>query len=101
MLKPSEELKSVPKENITIYPRPADIMYAYFPPAWEGGLRGEDEPICDVAIWYGPDSPIYQQDGPHPMNHFATIIEGLDNVATVCGKTPSDGPAKILLKKLK
>jgi len=100
ILKPTEALKSVPRENITIYPQPGDVMYGYYPPAWEGGMRGQREPVCDVAIWYGPDSPLYQVDGPHPMNHFATITENFTKFAEECGKIWIEGIQKISIKRL-
>ena len=100
MLSVSEALKKVPNENITIYPQPGDVMYGYFPPAWEGGLRGQREAICDVAIWYGPDSPLYQIDGPHTMNHFAKVVENLDKFAEECDRMWTEGVQRIAIKRL-
>ena len=95
----TEELKRVPRENITMYPRAGDCLYSYFPPAWEGGLRGLREPVCDFAIWYGPDSPLYQIDGPHPMNHFAVIVEGLNSFAEAAQKILYEGIKEIVIER--
>jgi len=100
MVKPTRALKMVPRENITIYPGPGDIMYGYFPPAWEGGLRGQRQAVCDIAMWYGADSPLYQVDGPHPMNHFATITEGFPKFSEECERIWTEGVQRISIKRL-
>jgi hypothetical protein len=95
----SKVLREVPKENITIYPRAGDLMYGYFPPAWEGGMRGIRKGLCEIGIFYGPDSSIYQFDGPHPMNHFATIVENLTEFAEECERLLEEGMQTIVIKR--
>jgi len=85
------------KENLVLYPVPGDCLYGYYPPAWAGGFRGHTEDICDFAIWYGPDSPVFQPDGPHAMNCFATIVDGLDEFAKGCSKLLVQGEKQILV----
>ena len=97
-LEPMEEIKEV-KENLVIYPQPGDCLYSYFPPAWEGGSRGRRHYVYDFAIWYGPDSAIHTSHGFHPMNQFATIVEGLDEFAAAASRLIAEGESDIVITR--
>ena len=97
-LKPTEELKFVPAENQTVYPLPGEIMYGFLP---ANRIRGASEDVCDLAIFYGRDSRIYEPVGPYPLNHFATIVENLKEFAKASENLLLEGAERIVITKIK
>ena len=99
-LKPTDELRKVPRENYTIYPIPGDLLYGYFPPAWEGGRRGDTEETCDFVICYGRESPTLGSEGPILFNHFGVIRGDISKLAEAGHSLHVKGADKILLEKV-
>lgn len=81
-------------ENTTITPIPGDVCWFTFSgddlgnPAY--GYESEDEhrsmnAIIDLAVFYGRNNLLINGDqGWVPGNVFATIVEGLDELAAAC-----------------
>jgi hypothetical protein len=82
------------KENPTITPIPGDVCYFAFDAndlatpshgyASDAG-PGELEQIIDLALFYGRNNLLINGDqGWVPGNVFATVVEGLDEMAAAC-----------------
>ena len=85
-------------ENATIFPIPGDLVYFYFPPervatfaaGFEGILTEEvrnsavRHGLIDLALFYGRDNFLFSYLGPTPGNVYATITEGLEEMARAC-----------------
>lgn len=78
-------------ENTTITPIPGDVVYFHFE-AWQlspgshgyeqGSEDGGSAQTVDLAIFYGRNNLLLNPDfGFVPGNVFATIVEGLDEIA--------------------
>jgi hypothetical protein len=94
------------KENTTVTPIPGDLCYFAFDsddlsnPAY-GYDSGADvradqptaaKPIIDLAVFYGRNNLLINGDqGWIPGNVFATIVEGLDELAEACQSIWMDG----------
>lgn len=82
------------KENTTVTPIPGDVCYFTFDandlqtPSHgykPGEGPGELEHIIDLAVFYGRNNLLLNGDvGWVPGNVFATIVEGLDEMAVAC-----------------
>ena len=81
-------------ENPTVTPIPGDVMYFSFEP-WQltpgshgygqGETPGQGEQTIDLAIFYGRNNLLLNGDvGWVVGNVFATIVEGLDEMAAAC-----------------
>src|SRR5207249_11191516 len=76
-------------ENPTVTPIPGDVMYFSFEP-WQlpAGSHGYGEqhgPTVDLAIFYGRNNLLLNGDvGWVVGNVYATIVEGLDQMAVAC-----------------
>jgi hypothetical protein len=81
-------------ENPTVTPIPGDVMYFSFEP-WQltpasHGYAEHDaphqrDPVVDLAIFYGRNNLLLNGDiGWVVGNVFATIVEGLDEMAAAC-----------------
>lgn len=94
------------KENTTVTPIPGDVCYFAFDsddlgnPAYgyepAADVRAEDpeagRSIIDLAIFYGRNNLLINGDqGWVPGNVFATIVEGLDEMAAACQSIWMDG----------
>jgi hypothetical protein len=82
------------KENTTVTPIPGDVCYFAFDATdlgntgygYEtgGGARQLDQ-IIDLALFYGRNNLLINGDqGWVPGNVFATVVEGLDEMAAAC-----------------
>ena len=93
-LLPSFAERDPGKENTTVTPIPGDVCWFTFAgddlgnPAY--GYEQEDEhramsAIIDLAVFYGRNNLLINGDqGWVPGNVFATIVEGLDEIAAAC-----------------
>ena len=94
------------KENTTVTPIPGDVCYFTFDsddlgnPGYgyeaEAGVHAEDpaaaKSIIDLAVFYGRNNLLINGDqGWIPGNVFATIVEGLDEMAEACQSIWMDG----------
>ncbi|WP_028934686.1 DUF3830 family protein [Pseudonocardia spinosispora] len=79
------------QENPTVTPIPGDVVLFEFP----GGMLDEDfkrdkgvealPMVIDLAIFYGRNNLLLNADvGWVPGNVYATIVEGLDEMAAAC-----------------
>jgi hypothetical protein len=73
------------RENATVFPIPGDLCYFFVPP---GGhvppdMREQcgETGVIDLAIFYGRNNYLLAPDGHMPGNLFATITEGLKELA--------------------
>ena len=58
------------------------------------GARSEEETgVIDLAIFYGRNNYLHAPDGPMPGNLFATITEGLKEMAAACQDLWRNGAA--------
>jgi hypothetical protein len=76
-------------ENPTVTPIPGDVMYFTFEPwqltAGSHGYAEQHAQTVDLAIFYGRNNLLLNGDvGWVVGNVFATIVEGLDEMATAC-----------------
>lgn len=82
------------KENTTITPIPGDLCYFAFDSndlntpshGYEAGSgHGALDKIIDLALFYGRNNLLINGDqGWVPGNVFATVVEGLDEMAAAC-----------------
>lgn len=94
------------KENTTVTPIPGDVCYFTFDsddlgnPGYgyeaEADVRADDpaaaKSIIDLAVFYGRNNLLINGDqGWIPGNVFATIVEGLDEMAEACQSIWMDG----------
>lgn len=94
------------KENTTVTPIPGDVCYFSFDsddlgnPAYgyetEADVRAQEatarKEIIDLAVFYGRNNLLINGDqGWIPGNVFATITEGLDELAQACQSIWMDG----------
>ncbi len=94
------------KENTTVTPIPGDVCYFSFDsddlgnPAYgyeqEADVRAPEpagaKAIIDLAVFYGRNNLLINGDqGWVPGNVFATIVEGLDELAQACQSIWMDG----------
>ena len=75
-------------ENATVFPIPGDILYLpvpkgnKVPPDMQEQCRATG--LIDLAIFYGRDNYLLGPDGHMPGNLFATVTEGLGELAAAC-----------------
>ena len=75
-------------ENATVFPIPGDILYLpvpkgnKVPPDMQEQCRATG--LIDLAIFYGRDNYRLGPDGHMPGNLFATVTEGLGELAAAC-----------------
>ncbi|WP_150460883.1 DUF3830 family protein [Nesterenkonia ebinurensis] len=94
------------KENTTVTPIPGDVCYFAFDsddlgnPAYgyeeAADVRAADpdqrKPIVDLAVFYGRNNLLINGDqGWIPGNVFATVVEGLEELAEACQSIWMDG----------
>ncbi|MCY3903606.1 MAG: DUF3830 family protein [Caldilineaceae bacterium] len=76
------------KENATVFPIPGDILYLPVPKGTvvmpEMLEQCRRTGLIDLAIFYGRDNYLLGPDGHMPGNLFATITEGLEELAATC-----------------
>ena len=76
------------KENATVFPIPGDILYLPVPPGTkvppQMASQCRETGLIDLAIFYGRDNYLLGPDGHMPGNLFATITEGLAELAAAC-----------------
>lgn len=76
------------RENATVFPIPGDILYIPVPPGSKVPPDMQDTcrrtGLIDLAIFYGRDNYLLGPDGHMPGNLFATITEGLEELAAAC-----------------
>jgi len=85
-------------ENATIFPMPGDIAYFHLPPVkvvnYVRALReylpedinrlGPETGLSDLGIFYGRNNFLFGPLGPGPGSVFATVAEGLAEIAKAC-----------------
>ena len=85
------------KENTTVTPIPGDVCYFAFYGYEAAAEVRADEPaasksIIDLAVFYGRNNLLINGDqGWIPGNVFASIVEGLDDMAQACQSIWMDG----------
>ena len=76
------------KENATVFPIPGDILYLPVPPGNKVPPDMQEQcretGLIDLAIFYGRDNYLLGPDGHMPGNLFATVTEGLEELAAAC-----------------
>jgi hypothetical protein len=85
---------AIPRENPTIFPQPGDVGFGYVPPYAlpQYDVSGPpDEPLYDVAVFYGPAAFLLVPAGLFPVNIFARIEEGLRPFAEMCARLHTEG----------
>lgn len=91
------EAAAIAKENLTLYPIPGDICFGYFPPGYGVGIT---EAYWDLALIYGRDTRFYFPFGAIPMALFATIDQGLDDIAKACARIRTEGAKTIRVSRV-
>ena len=88
ILTPPFAEKDPEKENATVFPIPGDILYLPVPPGNkvppDMQAQCRETGLIDLAIFYGRDNYLLGPDGHMPGNLFATITEGLPELAAAC-----------------
>lgn len=76
------------RENATVFPIPGDFLYLPVPPGSNVPpfLREQcrETGLIDLAIFYGRENYLLGPEGHMPGNLFATITEGLEELAAAC-----------------
>lgn len=87
----------VPQQNVTRYPEPGDILWAYLPPYF---LKGFRDGLWDFILVYGQCMLTARTMGPLPSSHWAKITENLAEFAKVCASTYTEGQKVLRVSRL-
>lgn len=89
---------SPPRENAVSRIRPGDIGFYSFE---ERGDHDGDQPVSEIAWFYGPDARPSMPDGPVAVNLFARFVEGFEAVADLCYRMRLEGarPLRVTLDR--
>jgi hypothetical protein len=86
----------IPKENLTCFPQPGDLLFTFMP---EYAWAGVPSPIYDVGLFYGRDARTFFPMGWLPGNLFSYVIEeDLHNLSLMGEKTHQEGVQKIIFR---
>lgn len=76
------------RENGTVFPIPGDLLYFYLPPGRAVPAEVREQAaatgLVDLALFYGRNNYLHGPEGHMPGNLFATITEGLKEMAAAC-----------------
>lgn len=61
----------LPKENHSAFPAPGDLMYQFCEPRV---FAGDEEPVYDISVCYGPDTRLLMPWGWSPANRFGSVL---------------------------
>jgi len=93
---PGHPFEQLAPENQSVFPAPGDLMYQYCPPRM---FAGDDEPVYDISICYGPDTRLFMPWGWSPANRFAQVVYAdREMLAEVGGKVRRRGATQVILK---
>ncbi len=88
ILTPPFALQDPGSENATVFPIPGDILYLPVPKGNKVPSDMQEQcretGLIDLAIFYGRDNYLLGPDGHMPGNLFATVTEGLEELAATC-----------------
>lgn len=89
-------LHDPPKENLTCFPQPGDILFTFMPEYAWGGVPS---PIYDIGLFYGRDARTFFPMGWLPGNLFARVREAdLQKLGVLGEKTHTEGAQRIIFK---
>jgi len=77
---------------------PGDVFYWYAPENYLHGRPYGRNGYSEIAIAYGRDCFPMSTRGPKRVNVFATIIEGLEDVAEVCDSMVFEGERRLVIE---
>jgi|SRR5699024_2610258 len=91
-------LHEVPKENLTCFPLPGDLLFTFMPKHAFGGLPF---PIYDVGLFYGRDARTFFPMGWLPGNHFAMVSNENERLKLekVGGIINEEGRQRVVFKR--
>src|SRR5699024_4547615 len=91
-------MSSIPKENLTCFPLPGDILFTYMP---EYAFGGNPNAIYDIGLFYGRDSRTFFPMGWLPGNLFAQVADNseLQKLEKMGEKIRNGGNEKIIFKR--
>ncbi|MBI4277415.1 MAG: DUF3830 family protein [Armatimonadetes bacterium] len=90
-----------PFENQTIYPIPGDLTFYLQPTgAHQAAVSGPERHREVIGFVYGRDAQIYGPVVPLPLNVFATVTEGLHEVATEIVRMRREGFGVLRLSRM-
>lgn len=91
-------LHDVPKENLTCFPLPGDLLFTFMPKHAFGGLPF---PVYDVGLFYGRDARTFFPMGWLPGNHFAEVTDENERLklADVGKLINENGKQKLMFKR--
>jgi hypothetical protein len=76
------------RENGTVFPIPGDLLYFFIPPGSPVPAEVREQAaasgLVDLALFYGRNNYLHGPEGHMPGNLFATITEGLKEMAAAC-----------------
>jgi hypothetical protein len=75
------------RENGTVFPIPGDLLYFFIPPGSPVPTDVREQAaagLVDLALFYGRNNYLHGPEGHMPGNLFATITEGLKEMAAAC-----------------
>jgi len=88
---------AVPKENLSAFPIPGDLLWSYVPAyVWPGTTN----PILDIGIFYGRENRTFFPIGWFPGNRFGQIEENLGGLAEVCKRLLYEGAKQIRITRI-
>lgn len=92
-------LHDPPKENLTCFPLPGDILFTFMP---EYAFGGVPSPIYDVGIFYGRDARTFFPMGWVPGNLFAHVVNEaeLEKLTVIGNNINQNGKQKVIFKRI-
>jgi len=79
---------SLPKENLTCFPQPGDLVWLWF---LAGAWRGLAEDLYEIGVVYAPDAILFNPTGWSPACVFGRVTRNLEGLATACRRFREDG----------
>jgi hypothetical protein len=91
-------LHEPPKENLTCFPQPGDILFTFMPAYAWGGIPSA---IYDFGLFYGRDARTFFPAGWIPGNLFARIVdEDLEELEEIGKVIHMKGQQNIVINKV-
>jgi hypothetical protein len=90
------KLARLPAENLTVFPQPGDLVWAYMP---GHAFRGIPFPIYDIGVFYGPQGRIFLPMGWFPCNHFAQLQGDWEKFGALCAQTLTEGAKRVRFER--
>ena len=89
------DLPQVPKENMTVFPVPGDLLFYHYIGQLPHGAR-----IYDIGMYYDRAGHSFWDVGWVPGNVFATVSANLGGLQRVGGQVHESGEQEVVVERL-